>query len=166
MIHIREIDHLVLRVSDLDRMLHFYCEVLGCAIARRQDDLGLVQLRAGRSLIDLVPVTGRLGSAGGAAPGVASTSAGSAPTFVSGLSALACSTFVPGKALPNSSAVRATPTTGRRSRVSPQSGHCHAVSNGPHNGQLKPPPGPCVSAWPQLGHRAVVRQPAHTCMGR
>ncbi|HPU50661.1 MAG TPA: VOC family protein [Burkholderiaceae bacterium] len=69
MIHIREIDHLVLRVSDLDRMLHFYCEVLGCAIARRQDDLGLVQLRAGRSLIDLVPVTGRLGSAGGAAPG-------------------------------------------------------------------------------------------------
>jgi catechol 2,3-dioxygenase-like lactoylglutathione lyase family enzyme len=30
----------------------------------------LVQLRAGRSLIDLVPVDGKLGRAGGAAPGV------------------------------------------------------------------------------------------------
>ena len=69
MITIREIDHLVLRVADLERMLRFYCEALGCSVVRRQDDLGLVQLRAGRSLIDLVPVTGRLGSAGGAAPG-------------------------------------------------------------------------------------------------
>lgn len=69
MIRIREIDHLVLRVADLDRMLRFYCEGLGCTVARRQDDLGLVQLRAGHSLIDLVPVSGRLGSAGGAAPG-------------------------------------------------------------------------------------------------
>jgi glyoxylase I family protein len=68
-IHVREIDHLVLRVSDLDRMLAFYCGVLGCTIERRQDTIGLVQLRAGRSLIDLVPVTGRLGRAGGAAPG-------------------------------------------------------------------------------------------------
>ena len=36
---------------------------------RRQDDLGLVQLRAGRCLIDLVAVDGRIGRAGGAAPG-------------------------------------------------------------------------------------------------
>lgn len=69
MIQIREIDHLVLRVVDLDRMLHFYCEVLGCKVERRQDAIGLVQLRAGRSLIDLVPVDGQLGKAGGAAPG-------------------------------------------------------------------------------------------------
>ena len=69
MIHIREIDHLVLRVIDLERMLRFYCDVLGCAIERRQDNIGLVQLRAGRSLIDLVPVDGELGRAGGAAPG-------------------------------------------------------------------------------------------------
>ncbi len=69
MIHIREIDHLVLRVVELDRMLHFYCDVLGCTIERRQDAIGLVQLRAGRSLIDLVPVDGQLGKAGGAAPG-------------------------------------------------------------------------------------------------
>ena len=69
MIRIREIDHLVLRVLDLERMLQFYCGALGCAVERRLDDLGLVQLRAGRSLIDLVPVTGPLGRAGGAAPG-------------------------------------------------------------------------------------------------
>ena len=69
MIQIREIDHLVLRVIDLDRMLAFYRDVLGCTVERRQDAIGLVQLRAGRSLIDLVPVDGQLGRAGGAPPG-------------------------------------------------------------------------------------------------
>lgn len=69
MIQIREIDHVVLRVSDLQAMLKFYCEVLGCTIEREQIEIGLIQLRAGRSLIDLVPVDGRLGRAGGAAPG-------------------------------------------------------------------------------------------------
>lgn len=64
----REIDHLVLRVTDLDRMLRFYCGALGCTLERREDRIGLVQLRAGRSLIDLVPVDGPLGRAGGAAP--------------------------------------------------------------------------------------------------
>ena len=70
MIHLREIDHLVLRVVDLDRMVGFYTGVLGCTIERRQDAIGLVQLRAGRSLVDLVPVDGVLGRAGGAPPGV------------------------------------------------------------------------------------------------
>ena len=69
MIQIREIDHLVLRVVDLDAMLRFYCGALGCMIERRQDEIGLVQLRAGRSMIDLIPVDGKLGKAGGAAPG-------------------------------------------------------------------------------------------------
>jgi glyoxylase I family protein len=68
-ITIRDIDHLVLRVRDLATMIDFYCRVLGCAIERRQDELGLVQLRAGRSLIDLVSVSGVLGAEGGAAPG-------------------------------------------------------------------------------------------------
>jgi extradiol dioxygenase family protein len=68
-IAIRDIDHLVLRVVDLDSMLAFYCNVLGCTIERRRDDLGLIQLRAGRSLIDLVPTNGKLGAMGGAAPG-------------------------------------------------------------------------------------------------
>ena len=69
MLRVREIDHLVLRVVDLDRMLRFYCDALGCTVQRRQDDIGLVQLRAGRSMVDLVPVDGKLGRAGGAAPG-------------------------------------------------------------------------------------------------
>lgn len=69
MLPIRDIDHLVLRVRDLKGMLHFYCQVLGCTVERRQEALGLVQLRAGRSLIDLVPVDGQLGRAGGAPPG-------------------------------------------------------------------------------------------------
>ena len=69
MISVREIDHLVLRVSDVAVMLAFYRDVLGCPVERRQDDIGLLQLRAGRSLIDLVPVDGALGRAGGAAPG-------------------------------------------------------------------------------------------------
>ena len=50
-------------------MLAFYCGVLGCAVERREDSIGLVQLRAGAALIDLVPVSGRLGAAGGAGPG-------------------------------------------------------------------------------------------------
>jgi catechol 2,3-dioxygenase-like lactoylglutathione lyase family enzyme len=70
MIRIREIDHLVLRVVDLEKMLQFYCDVLGCSVERRQDEIGLVQLRAGSSLIDLVPVDGQLGRAGGKAPGI------------------------------------------------------------------------------------------------
>jgi glyoxylase I family protein len=69
MFKIREIDHLVLRVTHLDDMIHFYCNVLGCSIERRQDEIGLVQLRAGTSLVDLVPVGGKLGRVGGAAPG-------------------------------------------------------------------------------------------------
>ena len=63
------IDHLVLRVVDLERMLRFYCDALGCTIEKRQESIGLIQLRAGSSLIDLVPIDGKLGSAGGAPPG-------------------------------------------------------------------------------------------------
>jgi glyoxylase I family protein len=49
------LDHLVLRVSDMDRAIKFYGEVLGCRVERRLDRIGLVQLRAGTSMIDLVP---------------------------------------------------------------------------------------------------------------
>ena len=68
-IAIREIDHIVLRVVDLARMLRFYGDVLGCREVRRQDEIGLVQLRAGSSMVDLIPIDGKLGAAGGAAPG-------------------------------------------------------------------------------------------------
>ena len=69
MFRITHIDHIVLRAVDAERLLAFYRDVLGCTLERRQDELGLIQLRAGASLIDLVPVDGRLGRAGGAAPG-------------------------------------------------------------------------------------------------
>jgi catechol 2,3-dioxygenase-like lactoylglutathione lyase family enzyme len=55
------IDHIVLRVRDLERSLRFYRETLGCAVEREQRELGLTQLRAGRSLIDLVTADGPLG---------------------------------------------------------------------------------------------------------
>jgi catechol 2,3-dioxygenase-like lactoylglutathione lyase family enzyme len=64
------LDHVVLRVRELERSLWFYTRVLGCAEVRRVEELGLVQLRAGAALIDLVPVEGPLGRAGGAAPGL------------------------------------------------------------------------------------------------
>ena len=64
------LDHVVLRVRDLEASLHFYCGVLGCREERRLPEEGLVQLRAGNALIDLVPVDSRLGSQGGAAPGI------------------------------------------------------------------------------------------------
>jgi glyoxylase I family protein len=51
-------------------MLAFYCGVLGCTVERKQEVLGLIQLRAGRSLIDFVTVEGQLGREGGAAPGI------------------------------------------------------------------------------------------------
>jgi glyoxylase I family protein len=66
---IRHIDHLVLRVRDIERSIGFYRQALGCEVARRRDDLGLVHLRAGTSMIDLVSIDGPLGRKGGAAAG-------------------------------------------------------------------------------------------------
>ena len=67
-IQIREIDHVVIRAADMAAMARFYCEVLGCEPEREQHDLGLVQLRAGRSLIDLVMIGGPLDRGAGAPP--------------------------------------------------------------------------------------------------
>jgi catechol 2,3-dioxygenase-like lactoylglutathione lyase family enzyme len=69
MLTIKQLDHLVLRVTDLKAMMNFYTEVIGCPVEKIQDNLGLYQLRAGSSLIDLVPIDGPLGQKGGAAPG-------------------------------------------------------------------------------------------------
>lgn len=55
---IKGLDHVVLRVADLERALGFYCGVLGCREERRVESINLVQLRAGASLIDLVPAQG------------------------------------------------------------------------------------------------------------
>lgn len=67
-VEILGLDHVVVRVADLERSLRFYCDALGCKEERRIDALGLVQLRAGASLIDLVAVDSPLGRAGGGAP--------------------------------------------------------------------------------------------------
>ena len=67
-IELLAIDHVVVRVRDLEASLRFYRDALGCPVERRIDELGLVQLRAGASLIDLVPVDSPLGKAGGSAP--------------------------------------------------------------------------------------------------
>ena len=69
MLRIRQIDHIVLRVVDLEAMLKFYVEILGCAPEKNQEEVGLYQVRAGSSLIDFVPVDGKLGRMGGAPPG-------------------------------------------------------------------------------------------------
>ncbi len=63
------LDHVVLRVRDIESALGFYRDVLGCTLERSLEDIGLYQLRAGRSLIDLVPVESQLGRMGGAPPG-------------------------------------------------------------------------------------------------
>lgn len=52
---IQGLDHVVLRVADLERAIRFYRDVLGCTEERRVESISLVQLRAGASLIDLVP---------------------------------------------------------------------------------------------------------------
>jgi len=69
MIALAGIDHVVFRVVDLERAMHFYTEVLGAAVEKVQAEIGLWQLRAGTSLIDLVPLDGALGRMGGAGPG-------------------------------------------------------------------------------------------------
>jgi catechol 2,3-dioxygenase-like lactoylglutathione lyase family enzyme len=63
------IDRVVIRTLDLEAMIDFYCRVLGCTVERRQEEIGLIQLRAGSALIDLVPVDGKLGRMGGRPPG-------------------------------------------------------------------------------------------------
>jgi glyoxylase I family protein len=63
-VHIAAIDHVVLRVADLDRAIAFYGKVLGCRIERTLEKPKLVQLRAGGSLIDLVPAGPQPAAAG------------------------------------------------------------------------------------------------------
>ncbi len=66
---LKQIDHVVLRISDLDKSLAFYLNVIGCTLEKRQEEIGLIQVRAGSSLIDLVPVDRPLGKLGGAPAG-------------------------------------------------------------------------------------------------
>ena len=70
MMRIKRIDHVVIRAHNADTLVEFYRDVLGCVVERRSaPELGLVQLRAGDSLIDIVGVNSEIGRAGGPAPG-------------------------------------------------------------------------------------------------
>lgn len=69
MINLAAIDHVVFRVRDMQSMIDWYARVLGARVERELSEFGLVQLRAGTSLIDFVDVNGRIGRQGGAAPG-------------------------------------------------------------------------------------------------
>ncbi|MEM1231000.1 MAG: VOC family protein [Pseudomonadota bacterium] len=59
--NLRGLDHVVLRTAALPAMLEFYCTVLGASLERGPGELGLAQLRAGHSLIDLVTLDGPIG---------------------------------------------------------------------------------------------------------
>lgn len=52
----RKVDHLVLKTGDLDKMVGFYLEVFNAAVARKDRNIGLVQLRIGDFLLDLLGV--------------------------------------------------------------------------------------------------------------
>lgn len=62
---VKGLDHVVLRVADMARAIAFYRDVLGCREERRVESIGLVQMRAGASLIDLVPAAAAPEVAGG-----------------------------------------------------------------------------------------------------
>ena len=67
-INVLQIDHVVIRVTDLDKMVAWYSEVLGCQLERGPGEFRLAQLRAGSSLIDLVDANGPLGEQAGGEP--------------------------------------------------------------------------------------------------
>jgi len=50
------IDHVVLLVRDMAEAQQFYEQVLGCTVDRELPEYGMLQLRAGGSLIDLVDI--------------------------------------------------------------------------------------------------------------
>lgn len=70
MIRIKGLDHIVIRTEHAEAMIDFYRNVLGCVVERQTaPGSGLIQLRAGQSLIDIVRVDSEIGRMGGAAPG-------------------------------------------------------------------------------------------------
>ncbi|HSA68984.1 MAG TPA: VOC family protein [Burkholderiales bacterium] len=69
MLRLRGIDHIVLRVEDIDVMRRFYCDILGATHVAYRPEFGMSHLRVGAAMIDLVEVAGPLGKAGGAGPG-------------------------------------------------------------------------------------------------
>ena len=58
------IDHVVLLVRDMAEAQQFYEQVLGCTVDRALPEFGMLQLRAGASLIDLVDIGSQEGEWG------------------------------------------------------------------------------------------------------
>ena len=56
------IDHVVLLIDDMAAARAFYLEVIGCTVETALPRYGMVQLRAGAALIDLVDISGEPGS--------------------------------------------------------------------------------------------------------
>lgn len=69
MFRLKSVDHVVLRVTDIERCLDFYRAVVGCTLEKAHTEIGLYQLRAGDFIIDLVDVNGPIGIGGGPPPG-------------------------------------------------------------------------------------------------
>ena len=67
-LNVKRIDHVVIRVEKLDEMIDFYTQVLGCTHERGPGTLGLAQLRAGDSLIDLLDAGSEFGRKSGREP--------------------------------------------------------------------------------------------------
>lgn len=56
------IDHVLLLVNDMHAARGFYCAILGCTLEDELPQFGMLQLRAGQSLIDLVDVSTSAGA--------------------------------------------------------------------------------------------------------
>ena len=56
------LDHVVLLVGDMEAARDFYCGVLGCTVDRELPQYGMLQLRAGAALVDLVDTGSDAGS--------------------------------------------------------------------------------------------------------
>jgi glyoxylase I family protein len=68
-LQIRELDHVVIRCADLEKMIAFYRDALNRPVEKEQRDLGLVQMRAGRSLIDLLATGSKIDRPASGEPG-------------------------------------------------------------------------------------------------
>ncbi len=65
---VTKLDHVVLRVADLEKSIHFYRDVLGFPEARINEKTGLHQYQAGGSMVDIVPLDSELGTRAGYGP--------------------------------------------------------------------------------------------------
>jgi catechol 2,3-dioxygenase-like lactoylglutathione lyase family enzyme len=59
---LKGLDHVVLLVTDMATARRFYCEVIGCTVDNELPQYGMLQLRAGAALIDLVDTSGEEGA--------------------------------------------------------------------------------------------------------